>query len=104
MHKKYIKDFLLFFSGLFYLIFLLLFLYTIMKELLSIFLGGEQRVVLPALLYPVIIPIPSSLLALLVIIPNDKLSSKVKQILSIPLLVAVFFLPFGFTMGNRGNF
>lgn len=72
-----------------------------MKELLSIFLGGEQRVVVPALLYPAIMTIPASLLALLVIIPNDRLSSKVKQILSIPLLTAVFFGPFGFTMGNR---
>lgn len=74
-----------------------------MKELLSIFLGGEQRVVVPALLYPAIMTIPASLLALLVIIPNDRLSSKVKQILSIPLLTAVFFGPFGFTMGNRGT-
>lgn len=75
-----------------------------MKELLSIFLGGEQRVVVPALLYLAVTTIPADLLALLVIIPNDRLSSKVKQILSIPLLPAVFFAPFGFTMGNRGNY
>ncbi|KAI7894131.1 uncharacterized protein EV154DRAFT_415510 [Mucor mucedo] len=72
-----------------------------MNELLSIFIGGENRIVLPFLLYPVILVIPSILLAGLVVIPHDKFPSAIKQILSIPLLLAVFMTPFGFTNGNR---
>lgn len=73
-----------------------------MMELLSIFIGGENRITTPFLLYPVLVAVPASLLALLVTIPIDRCPSKLKQILSIPLLLAVFFTPFGFTNGNRG--
>lgn len=72
-----------------------------MLESLSIFLGGEQRITVPFLVYPVLIAIPTLILALLVIIPIDRLSSTFKQILSIPLLTIVLLTPFGFTNGNR---
>lgn len=75
------------------------------QQLLSIFSGGENRITLPFLAYPPLFVAPNILLTLLVVIPpNDKnlvFSNLVKQILSIPLLVAVFFIPFGFTNGNR---
>jgi hypothetical protein len=71
-------------------------------EALSIFTGGSNRIILPYLALPPLVAAPSILLALLVIIPNDKLHSVIKQILSIPLLAAVFLIPFGFTNGDRG--
>lgn len=74
-----------------------------MNDLLSIFIGGENRIVLPFLLYPVILVIPSILLAALVVIPHDKFPNALKQILSIPLLLAVFLTPFGFTNGNKSR-
>ncbi|KAI9480900.1 MAG: hypothetical protein EXX96DRAFT_564649 [Benjaminiella poitrasii] len=67
----------------------------------SIFLGGEYRIILPFLAYPPLFVAPSIILALLVIIPTNKLSNVVKQFLSIPLLLAVSLIPFGFTNGNR---
>lgn len=69
----------------------------------SIFLGGENRVVLPFFAYPALVVAPTMALALGVIVPTDRLPSILKQILSIPLLLAVFMIPFGFTNGNRGK-
>ncbi|CAO0793366.1 unnamed protein product [Mucor circinelloides] len=67
----------------------------------SIFLGGENRVVLPFFTYPALVVAPTIALALGVTVPTDRLPSIFKQILSIPLLLAVFMIPFGFTNGNR---
>ncbi|KAI7906631.1 uncharacterized protein BX663DRAFT_497151 [Cokeromyces recurvatus] len=67
----------------------------------SIFLGGKNRIVLPFLLYPLLFVAPSLILSSIIIIPNDRLPGFLKQLLSIPLLLAVFFIPFGFTNGNR---
>lgn len=74
-----------------------------MIESLSIFIGGQNRITLPYLAYPPLFASPSILLAALIVIPNAKLSTTLKQILSIPLLLAVFFIPFGFTNGDRGK-
>jgi hypothetical protein len=74
-----------------------------MLDFLSIFIGGENRITLPFFAYPPLLLVPNILLAVLVIIPPNNLSSLVKQCLSIPLLVAVFFIPFGFTNGNRSK-
>lgn len=74
-----------------------------MNNLLSIFIGGENRIVLPFLAYPPLLTIPSLLLSCLVVIPNDKLSSISKQILSIPILLALLLVPFGFTNGNKSK-
>jgi hypothetical protein len=72
-------------------------------EALSIFAGGGNRIVLPYLALPPLVFAPSILLTLLVIIPINKLPSVIKQILSIPLIAAVFLIPFGFTNGDRGK-
>lgn len=69
----------------------------------SIFLGGENRIVLPFFAYPALVIAPTLALALGVIVPTDRLPSIFKQILSIPLLLAVFMIPFGFTNGNKGT-
>lgn len=79
------------------------FLYQHTMSDFSIFLGGENRVVLPFFAYPALVIAPTLALALGVIVPTDRLPSIVKQILSIPLLLAVFMIPFGFTNGNKGN-
>ncbi|GAA5803980.1 hypothetical protein HPULCUR_009465 [Helicostylum pulchrum] len=72
-----------------------------MIDSLSIFLGGENRITLPFLAYPPLFLSPIVPLAALIIIPNAKLPTIAKQILSIPLLLALFLIPFGFTNGNR---
>ncbi|RCI03284.1 hypothetical protein CU098_002929 [Rhizopus stolonifer] len=67
----------------------------------DIFAGGENRIILPSYVYPLLLVAPSILLAAIVAIPNNKLPSWVKQCLSVPLLLAVFLIPFGFTNGNK---
>lgn len=74
-----------------------------MNALLSMFIGGENRTVLPFLLYPVILIIPTLVLSTLIVIPHDKFPSIFKQILSIPLLLAIALTPFAFTNGNKGK-
>lgn len=72
-----------------------------MIELLTTFTGGSNRITVPFYeLLPLVI-IPSVILTSL--ITTNKLQQNIKQILSIPLLIAVFFVPFGFTNGNRCN-
>lgn len=71
---------------------------------ISIFLGGENRVVLPFFAYPPLVIAPTLALALGVIIPTDRFPSFLKQIVSIPLLLAVFLIPFGFTNGNKSKY
>lgn len=75
-----------------------------MEEALSIFAGGSNRIVLPSLALLSLVVAPPTLLALLLSIPIDKLPSVIKQIVSIPLIAAVFLIPFGFTNGNRGKY
>lgn len=74
-----------------------------MIDSLSIFLGGENRITLPYLAYPPLFISPAIPLAALIIIPNAKLPTIAKQILSIPLLLALVLIPFGFTNGDRGK-
>lgn len=49
---------------------------------------------------PIIIT-PAALLVLLTIIPTNRLPTIVKQILAIPLIMAVFLLPFAITLENK---
>ncbi|CEP06826.1 hypothetical protein [Parasitella parasitica] len=70
-------------------------------SILSTFLGGENRLVLQFLAYPALAIAPVVALVGGIIIPTEKLSSFVRQIISIPLLLAVALIPFGFTNGNK---
>lgn len=70
---------------------------------LSIFKGGEYRIVVPLYVVVPLYFLPSLLLIGMLIIPTHKLSTPVKQMLSIPLLIATFMMPFGFTYRMKRN-
>lgn len=67
------------------------------------FTGGEQRATLSPLAYFALSAAPGVSLLFLTIFPNNKVSRVTKQALSIPLLLTLFFLPFGFTSGHKSN-
>lgn len=67
------------------------------------FTGGEQRATLSPLAYFALSAAPGVSLLFLIIFPNYKISRVTKQALSIPLLLTLFFIPFGFTSGHKSN-
>ncbi|KAI8367267.1 hypothetical protein BD560DRAFT_399749 [Blakeslea trispora] len=64
-----------------------------------VFTGGENRIVSSA--HPALLVIPTTLLTAIVAIPTNKMANSTKQILSVPLLLALFLIPFGFRNGNK---
>ncbi|KAI8993459.1 hypothetical protein BDB01DRAFT_754658 [Pilobolus umbonatus] len=68
---------------------------------LSNFLGGDNRIQISYLASIPIYLAPTVLLILLTIIPIKRIPAIVKQIIAVPLLIADFMIPFGFTNGDR---
>ncbi|KAI8640289.1 hypothetical protein BD408DRAFT_390894 [Parasitella parasitica] len=67
----------------------------------SAFLGGENRILLPFFAYPALAIAPMVALVGGIVIPPERFSSSAKHMASIPLLLAVALIPFGFTNGNK---
>ncbi|KAI8365836.1 hypothetical protein EDC96DRAFT_508989 [Choanephora cucurbitarum] len=61
--------------------------------------GGESKIV--SSVYPTLLVVPNTLLTAIAAIPTNKMADHTKQILSVPLLLAIFFIPFHFSVGNK---
>lgn len=71
---------------------------------MSIFKGGEHKLVLPPIIYTTIEFLLLFLLAYILHTPTSKLASSTKQTLSIPLLIMLLMYPSGFAVGNKRSY
>lgn len=70
----------------------------------SIFKGGEYRATVPLYVLFSLYFLPCLLMTGIIMIPPEKLSTSMKQVLSVPLLAATFMMPFGFTFSNKSKY